>query len=301
MTKKSTKSKSNSKSLQSTADAELTRLRMHLNKKREYIAILELELFNTRVALHEFMIIYQERISPLEQQVRALRRKLYSILEAQREEEDEAPPPGFDPGSGFNQQENEEPEINFDERENGNGWRKVGKRKRENHSPKMEEQIRELFRELARRFHPDLTTDPLEKKWRQEIMTRVNQAYTNRDLKALRALAEQPDRPVDSPGQSKEQEIKSLKQEIKRLDGVIDDLKARIFHLEESPAWHLKMEARMKRRSGRNLLNEMESKFNEQIADLEERLIVLGVAIEEIHAARPTAAADPVEAAEAGD
>jgi hypothetical protein len=47
------------------------------------------------------------------------------------------------------------------------------------------------------------------------------------------------------------------------------------------------MEARMKRRSGRNLLNEMEAKFLEQIADLEERLIVLGVDLDEIHAARP--------------
>jgi hypothetical protein len=198
MTKKTTKSKTNNKSLQSTADAELLRLRMRLNKKREYIAILELELFNTRVALHEFMVIYQERISPLEQQVRNLRRKLYKILEEQREE-NEPPPPGFAAENGFDQQENpEEPEIKFDEKENGNGWRKVGKHKRKSHSPKMEEQIRDLFRELARRFHPDLTNDPEEKKWRQEVMTRVNQAYTNRDLKALRALSEQPDRAVSN-------------------------------------------------------------------------------------------------------
>lgn len=302
MTRKSNKSKSNSKSLQSTADAELTKLRMHLNKKREYIAILELELFNTRVALHEFMVIYQERISPLEQHVRNLRRKLYKILESQREEDEESPPTGFGAGLGADGNDDpDEPEINFDEKEAGNGWRKVGKRKRKNHSPKTEERIRELFRELARRFHPDLTSDPEEKKWRQEIMTRVNQAYTNRDLKALRALAEQPDRPVDSSGQSKQQEIKAIKRELKRLDGVINDLKARIFHLEESPAWHLKMEARMKRRSGRNLLIEMETKFREQIADLEERLIVLGVDIDEIHAARPVPEEDPVEAAEAGD
>lgn len=301
MAKKSTRSKSNNKSLQSTADAELLRLRMRLNKKREYIAILELELFNTRVALHEFMVIYQERISPLERQVRSLRRKLYKILEAQREE-DEAPPSGFDPGNGFDQEENpDEPKINFDEKENGNGWRKVGKRKRKTHSPKMEEQIRDLFRELARRFHPDLTNDPEEKKWRQEVMTRVNQAYTNRDLKALRALAQQPDRPIDSPDQTKEQEVKALKRELKRLDGVIGDLKARIFHLEESPAWHLKMEARMKRKSGRNLLSEMERKFFDQIADLEERLIILGVDIEEIQSARPATSGSSFESAQAGD
>ena len=186
------------------------------------------------------MVIYQEKISPLEQQVRNLRRKLYKILESQHEE-DEEPPPGFTPENGFTEEEDgEEPAINYQEREENNGWRKVGKRNKKDHSPKMEEQIRSLFRELARRFHPDLTTDPEEKKWRQEIMTRVNQAYTNRDLKALRALAEQPDRPIDSLEQSKEQEIRTLKLRVKRLDGVITDLKGRIFHLEETPAWHLR-------------------------------------------------------------
>ena len=89
-------------------------------------------------------------------------------------------------------------------------------------------------------------------------MTRVNQAYANRDLKALRGLSEQPDRPVDSPNQTKRQEIKALKIELKRLDGVIADLKARIKHLEESPAWQLKMEARLRRRSGSDLLTRRE-------------------------------------------
>ena len=57
----------------------------------------------------------------------------------------------------------------------------------------------------------------------------------------------------------------------------------------------------MKRRSGRNLLSEMENKFQEQIADLQERLIVLGVDIEEIHAVGGSGSPDPVEAAPSGD
>jgi hypothetical protein len=154
----------------------------------------------------------------------------------------------------------------------------------------MEEQIKNLFRDLARRFHPDLTSDPAEKKWREEVMTRVNQAYANRDLKALRALAEQPDRPVDSPNQTKEQEIANLRKELKRLDGVIADLKARIKHLEESPAWQLKMEARLKRRSGADLLSELEAKIREQITDLEARLTSMGIDLEPFSVAKPAAA-----------
>ncbi|MCB2178455.1 J domain-containing protein [bacterium] len=273
VTNKRTSQTRNNKSLQSTADAELTSLRLRLNKKREYIAILELELFNTRVTIHEFMVQYNERVGHLEEYLRTLRRKLYEALESQRPDPEEAPPEAF---------EEEDEEFTYQEREENNGWRKIGSQKKSKFSPKMEEQIKSLFRELARRFHPDLTSDPEEKKWREEVMTRVNQAYAARDLKALRSLAEQPDRPVDSPNQTKEQEIASLRAELKRLDTVIADLKARIKHLEESPAWQLKMESRLKRRSGSDLLSEMEAKFREQIADLEEHLIVLGVDLEEV-------------------
>lgn len=280
VSKRSNNGYKNNKSLQSTADAELTRLRIRLNKKREYIAILELELFNTRVSIHEFMVLYNERVGHLEEYLRNLRRKLYEVLESQRPEEQEPDADAF-------AQEAEEEEFTYQERDENNGWRKIGKAKKSKYSPKMEEQIKNLFRELARRFHPDLTSDPEEKKWREEIMTRVNQAYSSRDLKALRSLAEQPDRPVDSPNQTKEQEIAGLKTELKRLDGVIADLKARINHLEESPAWQLKLEARLKRRSGADLLTELEAKIKEQIADLEEHLIVLGIDLEEIPAPNP--------------
>jgi len=279
MTAKKRKSNSrNHKSLQSTADAELTTLRIRLNKKREYIAILELELFNTRVTIHDFMVIYNNRVGHLEEYLRNLRRKLYEALESQKAKPGETDD-DFDASA--------EEEFTYKDKDENNGWRKIGEQKKSKYSPKMEEQIKNLFRELARRFHPDLTSDPDEKKWREEVMTRVNQAYANRDLKALRALAEQPDRPVDSPNQTKEQEIAALKIELKRLDGVIADLKARINHLEESPAWQLKMEARLKRRSGSDLLTELENKFKEQIADLQEHLIVLGVDLEDITVPEP--------------
>lgn len=275
--KRSTKAKNNHKSLQSTMDAEIARLRMRLNKKREYIAILELELFNTRVTIHEFMKLYNERVGPLEEYLRTLRRKLYEVLESQRSGPEDEP-------DTFTE---EEEEFAYQDREDNQGWRKIDNGKKPKYSPKMEEQIKNLFRELARRFHPDLTSDPEEKKWREEVMTRVNQAYANRDLKALRALAEQPDRPVDSPDQTKEQEIAGLKAELKRLDGVIADLKARIKHLEESPAWQLRLEAQLKRRDGSDVLSEMEARFREQISDLEEHLIVLGINLEEITVAEP--------------
>lgn len=266
--KNSSRSKPARKSL--STDDEIARLRLRLNKKREYIAILELELFNTRAALYQYQKLYNQHIQPLEQRLRYLRSLLYKALEAQRGGmEDEQPDYG----------EPEEPEFTYKERDD-NGWRKAARQAKKAQNPRLEENIRKLFRELAKRFHPDLTSDENEKDWRAQVMTQVNMAYAQRDLKALQALAEQPDRPAPSMAQSRQDEVIMLKTELVRLDGVIAELKASIRHLEESPAMKLMMEARMQRRNGKDLLTSMENKLQEQIADLEEHLMVLGVEIE---------------------
>lgn len=282
MTSKKRQNKSNTGSKFLIADDELTRLRIRLNKKQEYIAILELELFNTRAALYEYQILFNERILPIEQILQKLRRHLYEAINAQRSNGSEEEKLDFS--------EPEEEEFSYQDRAEEE-WRKVGKETKAK-DPRTEEKIRKLFHELAKRFHPDLTTDPEEKKYRQEVMTKVNQAYSKRDLKALQALAEQPDRPAPSSIQSKEDEIATLKTELFRLDGVIAELKASIHHLEESPAMKLMLEARIQRRNGKDLLTEMENKLKEQVADLENHLIVLGVDFDTLSEAEKEPAGD---------
>ncbi len=46
-----------------------------------------------------------------------------------------------------------------------------------------------LYRELARRFHPDLSKTAVELAYRTEMMSAVNAAYANQDLQALYDLA----------------------------------------------------------------------------------------------------------------
>jgi hypothetical protein len=48
-----------------------------------------------------------------------------------------------------------------------------------------------LYRELARRSHPDLTQDPVEIARRSAFITRVNAAYEKDDLAALQKLGEE--------------------------------------------------------------------------------------------------------------
>ncbi|MFJ6408035.1 J domain-containing protein [Streptomyces hydrogenans] len=53
------------------------------------------------------------------------------------------------------------------------------------------EEVRRLYRELARKAHPDLAREDDERKRREEFITRVNAAYARGDETALRELADE--------------------------------------------------------------------------------------------------------------
>ncbi|MFD7133721.1 hypothetical protein [Streptomyces sp. NPDC059894] len=53
------------------------------------------------------------------------------------------------------------------------------------------DEARKLYRELARKAHPDLAQEERERARREEFITRVNAAYARGDEAALRALAEE--------------------------------------------------------------------------------------------------------------
>lgn len=107
--------------------------------------------------------------------------------------------------------------------------------------PETDVELRRVYRELAKRFHPDLARDPDERTRRQEIMLRINAAFRERDLVSLRALAnetarEDPtfeDRPLA-------QKLAWAIEESARLDGVIADLERQVTvmrHSDTYPMW----------------------------------------------------------------
>ncbi|AOW87972.1 MULTISPECIES: hypothetical protein [Streptomyces] len=53
------------------------------------------------------------------------------------------------------------------------------------------EEARKLYRELARKAHPDLAQEEAERVRREEFITRVNAAYARGDAEELRELAEE--------------------------------------------------------------------------------------------------------------
>lgn len=131
--------------------------------------------------------------------------------------------------------------------------------------------LKKLYRLLARRYHPDLAIDDADRAYRNRIMVLINDAYAEKDLDALLALAEKdgivsPDIPLAALHLQKlEAERNELAWRCSRLQGKYDDL----LHCE---MMRLKIDAALAQNKGRDLLREMAERAENEYWDCMARL-----------------------------
>lgn len=124
--------------------------------------------------------------------------------------------------------------------------------------------LKKLFRKLAQKIHPDRARDEQERAWRTQLMAEANRAYRNGDeagLLEILALWQ------ESAGQ------RSPEGDGSRLDAQLEGLRRRIAEIEAelnrlfgSKLYELHTAARIGRRAGRDLLQEMADKLDAEIA-----------------------------------
>jgi chromosome segregation ATPase len=250
------------RALDKASDTELRDLQEELNWRQERVAQLEFELSDTHANLARFNQKLDDRLGGLQKRLeeiefeveqarlRAARRAQWGeradspdmhvdVLEQYRRTwtpKDKPPPPAP-----------EEPEV----------------------SEQTRAELKSLFRALAKRFHPDLVTDPEEKRWRVKIMAQVNEAYAAMNVAELQRLSAKPDRAGTPVEKTREQVLADLRSEIRRLDNVIRDLERTLQDLINSHTVQLMLEVTIAERSGRDLLGEMATDLRQKISDLE--------------------------------
>ncbi|MFF8769997.1 rhodanese-like domain-containing protein [Kitasatospora sp. NPDC015120] len=92
-----------------------------------------------------------------------------------------------------------------------------------------------IYRELVRRAHPDLSTDPEEQRRRAAFLARVNEVYAYGDTAALEALAaEWSTAPEAAPAADSPDRLDWLRRRLAWLTGRIGELAAEQVRLERS-------------------------------------------------------------------
>jgi hypothetical protein len=127
----------------------------------------------------------------------------------------------------------------------------------------VEERIKTVYRQLCRRYHPDLTQDPRERARRTQIMASINAAYgersedPQRSLAELEALAEKADYSLWAEKGTAEQRVVALTDKLARLQRRLAEARREIRELLDSPIMEMSLNVKLARRNGRDLLSEM--------------------------------------------
>jgi predicted nucleic acid-binding Zn-ribbon protein len=136
--------------------------------------------------------------------------------------------------------------------------------------PIDEAHIKQLYRQLARRFHPDLAAGDSDRAWRTEKMAAINAAYAARSLTELKALAQEMDTYIHTgraqPGQTEAQLMQALRAELERCRRRLHEIENELRSLHQRPSVQLSLEVKLARRQGRDLLADVASDLEAKIA-----------------------------------
>lgn len=258
--------------------AEIARLKAAIARQETELTTLEAELLDLRHELSAFKDRYDRLVKPLLDRL-AIIRGVIADLEAQH-----SPPPQLGPAPDRPTLESmwtPPPDYVPVEEQFRRAWQ-IPKEQQERQPPppapeftlaadESETAVRTLYRQLARRFHPDLTTDPAERARRNHLMAEINEAYTHRDVEALRLLAAQPAEAALAEPLAALQ-VRQLRQIHAQLAERIDQLKAERLELINSDLMALKLEQTLIGRRGRDVLREMADRLEREYQTCLDRL-----------------------------
>lgn len=134
--------------------------------------------------------------------------------------------------------------------------------------------LKKLYREVAKRIHPDLAEGDYARLKREELMAKANRAYQEGDSEKLRAiLAEWEDSPESVKGEGAGAELVRLVRKIAQVEGRLRTIELEMAQLKQSDLYELKSKVEKAEIQGRNLLSEMAAKVEKEISNAKERLL----------------------------
>ncbi|HEX2952230.1 MAG TPA: molecular chaperone DnaJ [Armatimonadota bacterium] len=141
---------------------------------------------------------------------------------------------------------------------------------------KPSDQLKKLYREIAKNLHPDLTTDPNERTRRQSIMSQANEAYQHGDEARLEAiLLEWEHSPDAVQGEGPAMELIRVIRKIAQIQERHEILTQEADKLQQSELFELKKMVDVAEKHGKDVLASIAEQLDATIAQERKRLETL--------------------------
>jgi hypothetical protein len=134
-------------------------------------------------------------------------------------------------------------------------------------SPAPSEEVRNLFRKIAKIIHPDLATDEEDRAFRTRLMARANAAYKSNDKAALEQIFKEWEHRGEQPAPETSQLAFDdiLERQINQIQARIRKIETRIEILKKSDLYQLMSRVELANKHGQDLLGEMAVNIQTQI------------------------------------
>lgn len=141
--------------------------------------------------------------------------------------------------------------------------------------------LKQLYRRLARRFHPDLVLDEADRAYRTDMMMAINAAYAAGDLEALERLADEPDT-VSYVPQTPAELVAALQREVQHCRRRLSEIAAELATLEKHDSARLMKRAEKAAAAGRDLLSDLAADLRRRVSEKMVERDVLETQLEEV-------------------
>ena len=236
------------------ASIEEARLRTILRQTQQELNAVETNLATRMTEIRKFDALIEARLGALETeleildiQIRSYQEQIYQVQQAEMF-------PNW---------------VDYSKRVNANQPPPASKNFRPDTTARPETEVRQLYRELARKYHPDTAFDDLDRQYRHEMMLRINEAYANGDLAELRKHARgMVHIPIGQENQQPPRYHSSLEQveaELVACQTKLRETRAKIEKLRFHPSVQLSLSVKLAWRQGKDLIGEMAKELQEKI------------------------------------
>jgi hypothetical protein len=139
--------------------------------------------------------------------------------------------------------------------------------------PPRSQTLKNLYREVAKRIHPDLATDSEDRLRRQKLMAEANRAFEEGDEARLRRILEEYESsPEAVKGEGAAADLVRAIRKIAQANRRLSEIAKEVGQLQKSELFELKGKVEQAATEGRDLLREMALDLDSRIAASRDRL-----------------------------
>lgn len=139
--------------------------------------------------------------------------------------------------------------------------------------PPRSQTLKNLYREVAKRIHPDLATDSEDRLKRQKLMAEANRAFEEGDEARLRRILEEYESsPEAVKGDGAAADLVRVIRKIAQVSRRLSEIGKELAQLEKSELSELKGKVDRAAKEGRDLLQDMAADLDSAISASRERL-----------------------------